>query len=138
MVVVPLSVSAGRAPVVDVDKLRAGIEGKSLADAKAFLAQYGKVDITLWPDWTSSVTSWDFRIDIQIVDVSASASPSHSPAAHKTSAGTSETPGGSATPGPSGSPSGPPPSATPAATDTASSTDTPGPTDTPSASPSPS
>ena len=138
MVVVPLSVSAGRAPVVDVDKLRAGIEGKSLADAKAFLAQYGKVDITLWPDWTSSVTSWDFRIDIQIVDVSASASPSHSPAARKTTAGTSETPGGSATPGPSGSPSGPPPSATPAATDTASSTDTPGPTDTPSASPSPS
>jgi hypothetical protein len=143
-VVVPVAISAGRAPVVDVDKLRAGIKGKSLAEAKAFLAQYGKVDITLWPDWTDSVTSWDFRIDIQIVNVSPNASGSPAPTTHKTTAGTSQ-PGGTPTPGPSGSPPEPPvptdtpaPTDTPTATDTAAPTDTPTPTDTPPASPSPS
>ena len=78
VMIVPVTVQAIQVPVVDVNKLRTAIEGKSLTEARALLAQYGKVEITLSPGWASTVPSFDFRIDIQLVLPST---PSSSPSA---------------------------------------------------------
>lgn len=77
-IVVPVKVVAMQVQTVDVDQLRAGIMGKSLDDAKAFLGQYGRADISLSPSWASTLPSWDFRIDIQLVVPTASPAPSTS------------------------------------------------------------
>ena len=151
MVVVPVTVQAAQVPVIDTDKLRSEVLGKSLDEARTFLAQYGKVDISLSPDWSSSLPSFDFRIDFQLV--TPSVAPSFSPS-------------GSATPGPTvrptpvrtpvktaaqatppASPGQPPslspspgqslPAATPTPTPTAPPTPTATPTATPAATPTP-
>jgi hypothetical protein len=138
--VLPVTVQGVQVPAVDIDQLRAGIKGKSVDDARAFLSQYGQADISLSPSWSSAMPSFDFRIDIRLVlpSVAAAVSPSTSAAASgahgagqaSTRAGSSASPRGSAaaspTPGatsspapvPSASPSGPAsggPSASPVA-----------------------
>lgn len=131
---VPLTVEAGQVQTVDVEQLRAGIKGKSLDDAKAFLSKYGQAQISLSPDWMSTVPTFDFRIDIRVVDGSSQPSPRPS------------TTGSQSSGAPRRTPVPPTPAATPTATatpldtsspgDTSQATDTPVPTDTPSPSPS--
>ncbi len=70
-VVVPVAIQGSQVPVVDANKLRSSVEGKSLDDARALLSQYGTVDISVSPDWASTLPSFDFRIDFQIVVPSA-------------------------------------------------------------------
>jgi hypothetical protein len=76
ILVVPVTVQAIQVPVVDVNKLRSAIEGKSLTEARTLLAQYGKVEISLSPSWASTVPIFDFRVDIQVVVPEAKASGS--------------------------------------------------------------
>ena len=76
IVVVPVTVQAIQVPVVDVNKLRSAIEGKSLTEARTLLEQYGKVEISLSPSWASTVPTFDFRVDIQVVLPLAKASGS--------------------------------------------------------------
>jgi hypothetical protein len=78
--VVPVVVQGVAVVVVDADQLRAGIKGKSLDEARAFLAQYGQAEITVSPDWASTMPSFDFRIDIQLVVPSVTPSGGASPA----------------------------------------------------------
>jgi hypothetical protein len=146
LIVVPVTVQAAQVPVIDAGKLRSEVLGKSLDDARSLLARYGKVDISVSPDWSSSLPSFDFRLDFQLVvppvkpSLSPSAGATHvptgrltpvrtpvtTPAATPTAAG-----GGSPTPNPS--PSASPPAATP----TPTATPTAAPTATPTATPTP-
>jgi hypothetical protein len=66
-VVVPVTVRAVQVPVVDVDALRAKIKGMSVDEARTYLSQYGKVQISVSPDWATSLPSFDFRIDIELI-----------------------------------------------------------------------
>jgi hypothetical protein len=52
--------------IVDPDALRALVKGKTAADARAALAQFGDATVTLWPDWASLVTGVDARLSITI------------------------------------------------------------------------
>ena len=141
--VVPVTVEAGQVQTVDVAQLKADIMGKTLDDAKSYLSQYGKAEITLSPDWVSTVPNFEFRIDIKLTD--ASAQSSAGPTATRVPSGTGPR-SSAATEGPSGPPGGSPtpaptdtPLDTPAPTDTPVPTDTPAPpTDNPTQSPSPS
>lgn len=67
----PVTVQGVQVPVVDIDQLRAGVQGKSLDQARSFLSQFGEVDISVSPGWASTMPSFDFRIDIQLVNPSA-------------------------------------------------------------------
>ncbi len=66
-VVVPVTVRAMQVPVVDLNVILAGVKGKSLDEARAFASRYGTVEISVSPDWASTMPSFDFRIDIQLV-----------------------------------------------------------------------
>ena len=130
---VPVVITAGEVPIVDVDELRAAIKGKSIDAARTFLSQFGQVEISAWPDWGSTVSGFDFRIDIKVVDISPAPSQIPSPTIRKTVPPPTARPDVTNKPEPSGTPE-----PTPAPTDTPVPTDTAPPTDGPSASPSPS
>jgi hypothetical protein len=124
-VTLPLTVTAGQDPVVDVADIRAQIRGKSLAEAKALLAKLGQVDVSLWPFWVTDVPGFDFRIDIKIVDVTSTPTGSPRPATRRTgSPTTNASPDAMPSPSDASTPS-------PEPTDTAAPTDTPAATDTP-------
>jgi Baseplate J-like protein len=80
-VVVPVTVRAMQVPVVDPNAIRAGVKGKSLDEARAFASRYGTVEISVSPGWASTMPSFDFRIDIQLVAPSIDAGSSASPGA---------------------------------------------------------
>jgi hypothetical protein len=137
--IVPVTVQAIQVPVVDVNKLRTAIEGKSLTEARAFLSQYGKVEITLSPSWASTVPSFDFRIDIQLVlpSTQPSISPPASGRASPSRAGGANNPGaGQPTAAVAATTSPPIEFATAAASPTAIATASLSPNPTPASSPS--
>jgi hypothetical protein len=139
VMIVPVTVQAIQVPVVDVNKLRTAIEGKSLTEARAFLSQYGKVEITLSPSWASTVPSFDFRIDIQLVlpTTQPSISPPASGRASPSRAGGANNPGaGQPTAAVAATTSPPIEFATAAASPTAIATASLSPNPTPASSPS--
>ena len=88
-VVVPVTVRAMQVPVVDPNVIRAGVKGKSLDEARAFVGRYGTAEISVSPGWASTMPSFDFRIDIQLLAPTGSppaASQSPSPAGGSVSA----------------------------------------------------
>jgi hypothetical protein len=100
---------ATRVAIVDAAPLRELIKGRSAADAKAALAPYGDAVVTLWPDWVTSVTAMDSRLEVTIVDGPGGATPKPSasgPATRPSASRAGSSPAGA-------SPSGTPPSTTP-------------------------
>lgn len=73
----PVSVTATRNRIVDRDALIAQIRGLVLAEARARLDDYGQVQISLWPDWVSTIPTDTSRISLTIE--AAAPAPSASP-----------------------------------------------------------
>jgi hypothetical protein len=133
--VLPVTAQGMEVPTVDVGQLRRAIEGMTVDAARAYLSKYGDADISLSPGWGSTIPSFEFRIDIQLVTPTGQASAS---------------PVGSVAPRPSSTPAphgpGPEPTATiaplpstvasTAPTPSASDSISPEPSSTPSVSPS--
>ncbi len=97
---------ATRVPIVDPGPLRSLVKGKTTAEVEAALAPYGDVTVTLWPDWVSTVTGVDARLDLTVKGSTAGPSPSATPSGTPTPGAThTKTPGPSGTksPGASGS-----------------------------------
>jgi hypothetical protein len=70
---------ASRVPIVDANALRPLVKGKTKAEVEAALARYGDVNVTLWPDWVSTVTGIDPRLDLTVNDATTGPSGSPSP-----------------------------------------------------------
>jgi hypothetical protein len=136
----PVTAQALQVPVVDIAKIKAAIQGKSVDEARTYLAQFGTVDISMSPGWSSSMPSFDFRIDIQVVDSTSTAGGS--PAATVTGAAATKrtTEPGAQVPTPAvGSPapaSSSPPSPASATPASPAPSDTPLPVNSPSGPPS--
>ena len=62
----PVVAEARQVRVPDPAELQALILGKPLEDARAALGQYGDVEISLWPDWVTSVPTIDARVDVEV------------------------------------------------------------------------
>ncbi|MGD0017672.1 MAG: baseplate J/gp47 family protein [Candidatus Limnocylindrales bacterium] len=115
---VPVVASGLQAATVDVDQLRAAIKGKSVAEAKAYLSTYGDAEVSISPFWVSTISGFDFRIDVRVIAPTArpTATAILGATARVTLApGRTATPTEGATPGPSAS-AEPSPTATPEAT----------------------
>ena len=65
-VTVPVTATAKQIAVLDPAALKAQVLGRSVADAKAILATYGDVELTVSPDWTGSVPSFESRVELTI------------------------------------------------------------------------
>ncbi|HET9347373.1 MAG TPA: baseplate J/gp47 family protein [Candidatus Limnocylindrales bacterium] len=94
----PVTASATRVRILDPAELLGLVKGRSLEDAEAALAPFGRVEIAPWPDWVSSIPTMDGRVSLVIVGQEDAAD----------GADASEPPGsaspGSASPGADGSP----------------------------------
>lgn len=125
----PVSVTALQAPTIDVERLKSALVGKTADQARAYLATYGDATVSISPFWASTITGFDFRIDIRVVEPSPL--PTRTP--HPTPRVTvppQKTEAPPITPSPAES-------ATPAPTVTPAPTDTPAGTAAPSQAPSP-
>jgi hypothetical protein len=111
-VVVPVTALGLQTPIVDAGQLLAAVQGRSVEEARTYLAKYGRVEISVSPGWASTMPSFDFRIDLQLLTaspqptVSASASVVATPTPPAATPSASPT-GGSPPPSP---PTSPPPS----------------------------
>jgi hypothetical protein len=78
----PVIVSAQQVAILDPAALKAMVLGMPVAEAKAILAPFGDVELTVSPDWAGSVPSFDSRVELtvsQAVEIETpgpSASPS--------------------------------------------------------------
>jgi hypothetical protein len=62
----PVTVTAQQVAILDPAVLEAKILGKPVKEAKAILEPYGKVDISVSPDWAGSIPSFESRVDLTI------------------------------------------------------------------------
>jgi hypothetical protein len=130
MIVIPMTVQAAEVPVVNVDELKARIKGMSVDDARSLLSKYGQVDLSVSPSWDSTISSFDFRIDIQVI------APSPRPGGSSSPTRASENPTSASPSGPEVSPvASPTPLMTESPPPQASPTDSTPTTEAPSASP---
>jgi hypothetical protein len=62
----PVQATADQIAILDPGALRTMVLGKSIAEANAILAPYGQVKLTVSPDWTGSVPSFESRVTLTI------------------------------------------------------------------------
>jgi hypothetical protein len=72
-VVFPVTARANQARVVDQPSLVELIKGKPISQARAALAPYGDVQVSVWPDWVTSIPTIDSRIDLEVAPPTAPA-----------------------------------------------------------------
>lgn len=70
----PVTASATQVAVLDPAALKALVLGKTPAEAEAVLAPYGTAQITLSPDWVSTIPTFENRVDLS-VDTTAVEAP---------------------------------------------------------------
>ncbi len=62
----PVTATAQEIAILDPSALEAMVLGKPAGEARAILEPYGDVDLTISPDWTNSVPSFEGRVDLTI------------------------------------------------------------------------
>ncbi len=62
----PVTATAQQITILDAEQLKAQILGRSVADARSILEAYGKVDLSVSPDWTGSVPGFESRVTVTI------------------------------------------------------------------------
>jgi len=67
--------SAKRIRMLDAAALRALVLGRTEADARAALSQYGAVSISFWPGWVSAVPANADRVKVTVDDASPAVVP---------------------------------------------------------------
>ena len=63
---VPVTASAQQVAVLDPERLEKLILGKSIAEAHAILEPFGTVEISVSPDWSGSIPSFESRVDLTV------------------------------------------------------------------------
>lgn len=77
----PVTAGATQVAVLDPVALKAQVLGKTPEEATAILAPYGTADISLSPDWVTTIPTFENRVDLTVADTGppeapgASASP---------------------------------------------------------------
>ncbi len=59
---------------VDAAALLAQVKGRSVADARTILQQYGEVSISTWPSFVSTIPNLDFRVSLTVAQPTRSGS----------------------------------------------------------------
>jgi hypothetical protein len=63
---VPVTASAQQVAILDPEALKKMILGKPVDEAKAILAPYGETKISVSPDWSGSIPSFESRVDLTV------------------------------------------------------------------------
>jgi hypothetical protein len=94
----PVAARAEAVRDITIDEVRQLVVGMTPEEARAILADYGSVEIVVWPDWVATITGIDGRIDITVEGLPpAEPSPTVAPTPTPTLPGPSASPQPSAT-----------------------------------------
>ena len=74
----PVTATAEQVAILDPAVLKAKVLGRPVGEAKAILLPYGQVELTVSPDWTGSVPTFDSRVDLTIEQAVAIETPAPS------------------------------------------------------------
>ena len=88
---------------ITAEEVRGLVRGKTPAEARKILADYGSLEIVVWPDWASTITTIDGRLEITVEGVPP-AEPTPAPSPTPAPAATSPPPGQSGSPPASAAP----------------------------------
>ncbi len=77
----PVEASAQQVAVLDPAALKALVLGKPVAEARAILAPFGDVQLTVSPDWAGSVPSFESRVELTVEHAVDIVTPGPSPSA---------------------------------------------------------
>ncbi len=80
LVTFPTTATASQTKQLDAAQLEAEVRGLPVDQAKEVLGKYGMVTITTWPDWVSSIPTYDFRVELTVQPVPSPAPSSTAPA----------------------------------------------------------
>lgn len=76
----PVSGRAEAVREITEEEVRALVKGVTAAEAEAALAPYGRAEVALWPDWATTVTLLDIRLQVTVVPLNPiTPAPSPSP-----------------------------------------------------------
>jgi hypothetical protein len=62
----PVTASGQQIAILDPEELKAKVLGKPIEEARAILAAFGQVALTVSPDWTGSVPSFESRVTVTV------------------------------------------------------------------------
>ena len=82
----PVAARAEAVRDISVEEVRALVAGKTPAEVRELLADYGSVEIIVWPDWVATITGIDARLVITVeglppAEPSAAPTPAPTPTA---------------------------------------------------------
>ncbi len=75
----PVAARAEAVPDVTAAAVRELVRGKTPAEARDLLADYGSVEIVVWPDWASTITAIDVRLVVTVEGVPPAGPPPATP-----------------------------------------------------------
>ena len=65
----PVTVSAEAVREISEEEVRTLVKGATPAEAEEALADYGTVEVVLWPDWVTTITTVDARLTVSVEGV---------------------------------------------------------------------
>jgi Baseplate J-like protein len=65
LITFPVVITARQVLDLDTGAIENEIRGKSLAEAQTILQRYGTAEVSVWPDWVSTIPTLDARVDVQ-------------------------------------------------------------------------
>jgi hypothetical protein len=77
----PVVATARQVAILDPADLKAQVLGRSLAEARDILGAYGTVELTVWPDWVTTIPTIDARVDVQVREPVTLETPAAPPSA---------------------------------------------------------
>jgi Baseplate J-like protein len=65
LITFPVVITARQVLDLDTSAIENEIRGKSLAEAQTMLQRYGAAEVSVWPDWVSTIPTLDARVDVR-------------------------------------------------------------------------
>jgi hypothetical protein len=62
----PVTARAAQVRVLDRNALREQVKGRSIAEARSILDEFGEVELTVWPDWVATIPTIDARLELRV------------------------------------------------------------------------
>jgi hypothetical protein len=94
-----LTAGARQIRVLDAADLRELVRGKPVEEARRLLETYGEVELSVWPDWVTTIPTIDARLELTVDSDAGGGAGRSSPSPRASAA-----PTGSAAPSGSGAP----------------------------------